>query len=65
MEQECCDLSNKEEEEYPTRYAGWRKGGYRPLKKGGEGELYPNTDVSVWLRSCTEEVNHPIKGKTT
>lgn len=28
-------------------------------------KLYPNYDMSVWLRTCEEEVNEPLEGKTT
>lgn len=28
-------------------------------------KLYPNSDVSVWMRSCEEEITTPINGKTS
>ncbi|XP_044262087.1 carotenoid isomerooxygenase [Tribolium madens] len=33
-----------------------------PNQKGG---FYPNCDVNVWLRSCTEEISEPITGTIT
>lgn len=27
-------------------------------------KLYPNCDVSVWMRTCEEEITTPIVGKT-
>ncbi|XP_071439611.1 carotenoid isomerooxygenase-like isoform X2 [Hetaerina americana] len=59
---------DEEIEDYPTRGAGWRQGGYRPPKLGTDptaAQLYPNSDIDIWLRSCEEEVPEPLEGKTT
>ncbi|XP_047119258.1 carotenoid isomerooxygenase isoform X1 [Schistocerca piceifrons] len=37
-----------------------------PAEKTKPGErLYPNCDTSVWLRSCTHEVEQPLEGTVT
>ncbi|XP_046387976.1 carotenoid isomerooxygenase-like isoform X2 [Ischnura elegans] len=56
-----------EEANYPTKNAGWRKGGYKPPKANADAaeELYPNCDIDIWLRSCEQEVPEPVEGKTT
>ncbi|CAH2108025.1 unnamed protein product [Euphydryas editha] len=28
-------------------------------------KLYPNYDPTIWLRTCEEEINEPLEGKTT
>lgn len=28
-------------------------------------KLYPNCDLSVWLRTCEKEVDQPLEGKIT
>lgn len=33
------------------------------LLQNEQSKLYPNCDVSVWLRSCEEEITEPIVGK--
>lgn len=33
------------------------------LVQNNNAKLYPNCDVSVWLRSCEEEITSPIVGK--
>ena len=38
--------------------------GVLPCEDRKDG-LYPNVDLSIWLRSCFEEVNKPLKGKLT
>lgn len=27
--------------------------------------MYPHCDQTVWMRTCTEEVEKPLEGKTT
>ncbi|GLV43558.1 neither inactivation nor afterpotential B [Carabus blaptoides fortunei] len=35
------------------------------VTKTDQGDLYPNCDVNIWLRSCEKEIIDPIQGKVT
>lgn len=34
------------------------------MAKSKHAKLYPNCDITVWLRSCEEEITTPIVGAT-